>query len=1085
MRDHSAPIASSSQHLGSLAKKKIARESTVIERELSVESLEDRTTPAALSWSVGIDLPTARGGVVGVEAPNATTLVIGGGMSTVPMFSASNPTWQTFMRSAGSTDGAITSPGVGIMSNGGILLFGGNNGSNDALKYDYTGVDSPAAATLHTGRSQMGFATDENHHIYAIGGYGQGNSVLSSVEWYNSQNNQWTVVAPLPVGLAALSAVADGNGHVYAIGGIDSAGHLSSSVFQYTIATNSWSSVASLPVATDASAAVLAPNGKIYVMGGVTSTGTTANVESYDALTNSWTSEAPLPIAVSREAAAVDSLGRIVVAGGFNSTGAAVANVWMSQLFGQPDSAPVFTSTAPTGANPGVLYSYQVLTTGNPQPTYSLDSGPVGMTIDPNTGLVNWSPTYAQEGAGGNTFVVRASNGVGSVTQTVSVAIAPSAPTGVTASGSSTSTISISWDLPTDPNVVSHSVYQRFFHPNPRGSGGTYTYTLLGTSTTDTFTISGLQPGKGGTYLVSAVNSQGIASTRSATVAATSWIAPSFPQAPYYLLSSGAVWSGPVAVTVGQTVQISLITAGNPSPTYSVLSGPSTVSINPNTPLVTYTPSASEVGTVDVTFLATNAAGSATQTIEFQVSPAPTQIVPTILWQQPSDIAYGTPLDGNQLNAVALNPNTNAVVSGTFTYMPDFGTIFGLGTQTLSVVFTPSDTTTYAGASAFTTVNVVPATPSIILNTGTYSFDGLAHAATASILGVDGVTPVVGDLTITYNGSLDPPTAPGEYIVEADFTSSDPNYASTSATDVLVINSLVQLQSNASDSSLVDLVWTGTVGNDQVRFDQIDATTIQVTTSMVNGISINLVETFTGITGQVTASADAGNDVIDGSGLTMLSAYFDGGAGNNSLFGGQAGDTLIGGSDGAEGVDGSNVIIGGDGADTIVGNGVYSRKGETGGNNLILGGGGDDTIVGNYVVNPTGDGGEGGHNVIVGGDGADTIYSSQGFDGAEGGHGSIIISGETSLDQTALQGVLAEWSSSDSLVLKMADIRGANGTQGQNGSSYLIPASTVSNDNAIDSIFSDSNGAASWLIFDFDLDVIANKKANDVTTNLG
>ena len=53
----------------------------------------------------------------------------------------------------------------------------------------------------------------------------------------------------------------------------------------------------------------------------------------------------------------------------------------------------------------------------------------------------------------------------------------------------------------------------------------------------------------------------------------------------------------------------------------------------------------------------------------------------------------------NQLDA-------RSSVPGTFTYRPAAGTVLGAGTQTLSVTFTPTDTTDYTTSTITTTVIV-------------------------------------------------------------------------------------------------------------------------------------------------------------------------------------------------------------------------------------------------------------------------------------------------------------------------------------------------------------------------------------------
>lgn len=73
------------------------------------------------------------------------------------------------------------------------------------------------------------------------------------------------------------------------------------------------------------------------------------------------------------------------------------------------------------------------------------------------------------------------------------------------------------------------------------------------------------------------------------------------------------------------------------------------------------------------------------------------QTTPTITWNAPEAISYGTALSDKQLNATASVP-------GTFVYAPPAGTVLQVGVQTLKVDFTPSDTENFTSASA--TVNI-------------------------------------------------------------------------------------------------------------------------------------------------------------------------------------------------------------------------------------------------------------------------------------------------------------------------------------------------------------------------------------------
>jgi hypothetical protein len=61
----------------------------------------------------------------------------------------------------------------------------------------------------------------------------------------------------------------------------------------------------------------------------------------------------------------------------------------------RPSVPPTITSAAPADAIVGRSYSYDVEATGYPAPTFSLSDYPAGMTIDAETGLIEWTPASA------------------------------------------------------------------------------------------------------------------------------------------------------------------------------------------------------------------------------------------------------------------------------------------------------------------------------------------------------------------------------------------------------------------------------------------------------------------------------------------------------------------------------------------------------------------------------------------------------------------------------------------------------------------------------------------------------------------
>jgi FG-GAP-like repeat/Bacterial Ig-like domain (group 3) len=133
-----------------------------------------------------------------------------------------------------------------------------------------------------------------------------------------------------------------------------------------------------------------------------------------------------------------------------------------------------------------------------------------------------------------------------------------------------------------------------------------------------------------------------------------------------------------------------------------------------NTPAVVpgtyvYTPASGTVlpiGTnpLSVTFTPSNTAAytGATGTNSILV----TQATPILNWPTPAAIAVGTPLSGTQLDATATYQG--ATLPGTFAYTPAAGIVLSAGTHTLSVLFTPTDTTDFATATA--TVQIVVGT---------------------------------------------------------------------------------------------------------------------------------------------------------------------------------------------------------------------------------------------------------------------------------------------------------------------------------------------------------------------------------------
>jgi hypothetical protein len=679
-----------------------------------LECLEGRDLPAPLTWAAGVNLPAARGGVV-AAVQGSSILVFGGTTTDVTTISATDPTWKASASAEPSVNAARQSPGVGILPDGFVLLFGGRgNGSafSSADHYDQYGTPdgdttvNSGAASMSSARVLFGSATDENHLIYAIGGLGRSageeggggpDAPLAAAEAYNQATNTWSAIASLPQTLYSESAVADDNGHVFTFGGVDATGAITSTVYRYTIATNKWDTVATLPVAVRDSAAVLA-DGKIYVLGGVTATGTTAAVESYNETTNTWTTETSLPAPVSSEAAAVDSLGRIEVLGGFDASGKPTAAVSISQELSNPDAAPTITSVANTAASWGNLYQYQVLSTANPQATYSLTTAPAGMTVNSSTGLISWTPSASQLGS--FSVTVQASNSAGMTSQSYTgtvVAPKPTTPGGLIVNAAGGDSVALSWHGSTDPSGgLFYGVYQV--------TGGPYhttVYKLMGTSSTTSIILNGLTPGY--TYLltVKATDGAGRSSGYSNYYYATTHAAPAL----YSPIGTS------ISVTAKQPFTVQLAALGAPTLTYKMVTPAlGNMQINAQTGVVTWTPTDLDANSTPYAiFQVSNSIGTSAQLVlHFTVAPN----LPVIQYTSPNLVGgtlYATLNSAFSMNlsdsfshsvitwailngpsGLTINPSTGVV-----SWTPSSGTELGPYTVTIQA-------TNYAGSVTVT-----------------------------------------------------------------------------------------------------------------------------------------------------------------------------------------------------------------------------------------------------------------------------------------------------------------------------------------------------------------------------------------------
>jgi len=151
-------------------------------------------------------------------------------------------------------------------------------------------------------------------------------------------------------------------------------------------------------------------------------------------------------------------------------------------------------------------------------------------------------------------------------------------------------------------------------------------------------------------------------------------------------------------------------------------------------------------------------------------------VTPTITWPTPAAITYGIALSATQLNA-------KSTVAGTFAYTPAAGTVLTAGPQTLSVTFTPNDTTDYTTATASVALQVNQATPTITWPVPA----AITYGTVLSTTQLNASSAVAG--SFVYSPALGTVLTTGSHTLSVTFTPTDSTDYTTATTTVpLTVN---------------------------------------------------------------------------------------------------------------------------------------------------------------------------------------------------------------------------------------------------------------------------------------------------------
>jgi len=132
--------------------------------------------------------------------------------------------------------------------------------------------------------------------------------------------------------------------------------------------------------------------------------------------------------------------------------------------------------------------------------------------------------------------------------------------------------------------------------------------------------------------------------------------------------------------------------------------------------------------------------------------------ISTLNWPQPATIPYGTALSATQLDATATDVESGVTIPGTFVYTPAAGNIPNAPSVTVSVNFTPTDSTDYNSASDTVNIAVTPDSTTTTLTTPVtpiYYGQVIALAAVESVVsGGPATTLNGGTLNFLINGAV-------------------------------------------------------------------------------------------------------------------------------------------------------------------------------------------------------------------------------------------------------------------------------------------------------------------------------------------
>jgi hypothetical protein len=160
------------------------------------------------------------------------------------------------------------------------------------------------------------------------------------------------------------------------------------------------------------------------------------------------------------------------------------------------------------------------------------------------------------------------------------------------------------------------------------------------------------------------------------------------------------------------------------------------------------------------------------------------KLKPLITWNKPAGVTYGTALGSAQLNATATV--NSATVTGTFAYTPASNSVPTAGSNTLSVVFTPSNGATYDSATGSVVLVVLKAPLNVAATSASRVVGTTNPVFTGTLTGVTNNDRI----TATYSCTATTASVAGTYPIVPSLSDPDgrlANYTVTSVNGTLTV----------------------------------------------------------------------------------------------------------------------------------------------------------------------------------------------------------------------------------------------------------------------------------------------------------